>query len=85
MTIATGEPVASAASSATRPSPSPASTESTIFRWTARRRSTSGSGAAGSGRPAIGSWAAPTATYACAAKSGWACSVSSPDSPVRMR
>ena len=24
-------------------------------------------------------------TYACAAKSGWACSVSSPDSPVRIR
>ena len=42
-------------------------------------------GAAGSGRPAIGSWAAPTTSYACAAKSGWACSVSSPDSPVRIR
>ena len=42
ITIATGEPAASAASSATRPSPSPASTESTIFRWTERSRWTRG-------------------------------------------
>ena len=52
------------------PSPSPASTESTIFRWTERRRSTSGGGAAGSGRPApAGSWAAPTDVLAPAPRS----------------
>ena len=88
ITIATGAPAASAASSATRASPSPASTESTIVRWTERRRSTRGADPAGSGRvgraPSTGSWAAPTTSYACAAKSGWACNVSSPDSPVRI-
>src|SRR4051812_29688867 len=55
MTIATAPPAASAASSATRPRPSPPSTASTISRWTARSRSIS------DGRPAgSAGWAAAT-------------------------
>ena len=77
-------PAASAASWATRPSPSPPSTASTISRWTARSRSTSERWRAGSAgwAAAIGPLRDP---LGLGGTPGWACSVSSPDSPVRMR
>ncbi len=83
-TIATPAPAASAASCATRPRPSPPSTASTISRWTARSRSTRATPAGSIGwAPAIG--CAYATRSASAAAPGCAWSVSSPDSPVRIR
>src|SRR3954452_12480428 len=60
-TIATGAPAASAARAATRASPSPLRTASSISRWTARSRATRPAAPAGpppgaAARDAAGSW-----------------------------
>ena len=91
-TIATGPPAASAASSATRSSPSPASTASTICQVDGAqaldegRRPRPGPDSASRGPPAAsGVVGSAHDVLRLRPRSGWACSVSSPDSPVRMR
>ena len=87
ITIATGAPAASAASSATRAEPLAGQHRVHHLQVDGaqaldeRRRGGRRPGRPRS-RPDRG--LAPTPSYACAAKSGWACSVSSPDSPVRI-